>query len=210
MDYQPAAGTLLDAGCAGAVDLYRRSVSAERIQDGGHRAPLQLPPMRTAVALGSNLGDRLENLRAARREIIELDQIRPPVLSSGIYETEPVDCEPGASKFLNTVIEFDFEGDPAQLLEKLVRIEESLGRKRDHPKNVSRKIDIDLLYCGDQQIDNERLQLPHLRMHLRKFVLRPLADIHPELVLPGQTRTVRELLAELKEPGVVVRLANNC
>jgi 2-amino-4-hydroxy-6-hydroxymethyldihydropteridine diphosphokinase len=210
MDYQPAAGTLLDAGCAGAVDLYRRSVSAERIQDGGHRAPLQLPPMRTAVALGSNLGDRLENLRAARREIIELDQIRPPVLSSGIYETEPVDCEPGASKFLNTVIEFDFEGDPAQLLEKLVRIEESLGRKRDHPKNVSRKIDIDLLYCGDQQIDNERLQLPHPRMHLRKFVLQPLADIHPELVLPGQTRTVRELLAELKEPGVVVRLANNC
>ena len=166
--------------------------------------------MRTAVALGSNLGDRFENLRAARRQIIELDRIRPPVLSSGIYETEPVDCEPGASEFLNTVIEFDFEGDPAQLLEKLVRIEESLGRKRDHPKNVSRKIDIDLLYCGDQQIDNERLQLPHLRMHLRKFVLRPLADIHPELVLPGQTRTVRELLAELKEPGVVVRLANNC
>ena len=210
MDYQPAAGTLLDAGCAGAVDLYRRSVSAERIQDGGHRAPLQLPPMRTAVALGSNLGDRLENLRAARRQIIELDRIQPPVLSSGVYETEPVDCEPGASKFLNTVIEFDFEGDPAQLLEKLVRIEESLGRKRDHPKNVSRKIDIDLLYCGDQQIDNERLQLPHPRMHLRKFVLQPLADIHPELVLPGQTRTVRELLAELKEPGVVVRLANNC
>ena len=210
MDYQPAAGNLLDAGCAGAVDLYRRSVSAERIQDGGHRAPLQLLPMRTAVALGSNLGDRFENLRAARRQIIELDRIRPPVLSSGIYETEPVDCEPGASEFLNTVIEFDFEGDPAQLLEKLVRIEESLGRKRDHPKNVSRKIDIDLLYCGDQQIDNERLQLPHLRMHLRKFVLQPLADIHPELVLPGQTRTVRELLAELKEPGVVVRLANNC
>ena len=166
--------------------------------------------MRTAVALGSNLGDRFENLRAARRQIIELDRIRPPVLSSEIYETEPVDCEPGAPKFLNTVIEFDFEGDPAQLLEKLVRIEESLGRKRDHPKNVSRKIDIDLLYCGDQQIDNERLQLPHPRMHLRKFVLQPLADIHPELVLPGQTRTVRELLAELKEPGVVVRLANNC
>ena len=210
MDYQPAAGNLLDAGCAGAVDLERRSISAERIQHGGHRAPLQLLPMRTAVALGSNLGDRLENLRAARRQIMELDRIRPPVFSSGIYETEPVDCEPGASKFLNTVIEFDFEGDPVELLEQFVRIEESLGRKRDHPKNVSRKIDIDLLYCGDQQIDNERLQLPHLRMHLRKFVLRPLADIHPELVLPGQTRTVRELLAELKESGVVVRLANNC
>ena len=165
--------------------------------------------MRTAVALGSNIGDRLENLREARRQIIELASVRPPLVSAGIYETEPVDCEPGASKFLNTVIEFDFEGDPVQLLEQLVRIEQSLGRKRDHPKNVSRTIDIDLLYCGDRQIDNEQLQLPHPRMHLRKFVIQPLADFHPDLVLPGRTRTVRELLAELKEPGEVVRVANN-
>ena len=165
--------------------------------------------MRTAVALGSNLGDRLENLRAARRQIIELDWIRPPVLSAGIYETESVDCEPGASKFLNTVIEFEFEGDPVQLLEQLARIEESLGRKRDHPKNVSRRIDIDLLYCGDQQIDNERLQLPHPRMHLRKFVLQPLADIRSELVLPNQRKTVRELLAESDESGEVVGVMND-
>jgi 2-amino-4-hydroxy-6-hydroxymethyldihydropteridine diphosphokinase len=165
--------------------------------------------MKTAVALGSNLGDRLENLRAARRQIIELDRIRPPVLSAGIYETRPVDCEPGASKFLNTVIEFDFEGDPAQLLEQLVQIEESLGRKRDHPKNVSRKIDIDLLYCGDRHIDNERLQLPHPRMHLRKFVLQPLADIRSELVLPDQRKTVQELLTESAESGNGVRLMND-
>ena len=165
--------------------------------------------MKTAVALGSNLGDRLENLRAARRQIIELDWIRPPVVSAGIYETEPVDCEPGASKFLNTVIEFDFEGDPVQLLGQLARIEESLGRKRDHPKNVSRRIDIDLLYCGDQQIDNERLQLPHPRMHLRKFVLQPLADVRSELRLPDQRKTVQELLTESDESGEVVRLMND-
>ena len=165
--------------------------------------------MKTAVALGSNLGDRLENLRAARRQIIDLDWIRPPVVSAGIYETEPVDCEPGASKFLNTVIEFDFEGDPVQLLEQLTRIEESLGRKRDHPKNISRRIDIDLLYCGDQQIDNERLQLPHPRMHLRKFVLQPLADIRSELRLPDQRKTVQELLTESDESGEVVRLMND-
>jgi 2-amino-4-hydroxy-6-hydroxymethyldihydropteridine diphosphokinase len=165
--------------------------------------------MKTAVALGSNLGDRLENLRAARRQIIELDWIRPPVVSAGIYETEPVDCEPGASKFLNTVIEFDFEGDPVQLLEQLARIEESLGRKRDHPKNVSRRIDIDLLYCGDQQIDNERLQLPHPRMHLRKFVLQPLADVRSELRLPDQRKTVQELLTESDESGEAVRLMND-
>jgi len=165
--------------------------------------------MRTAVALGSNLGDRLENLREARRQIIELAYVRPPVVSAGIYETEPVDCEPGASKFLNTVIEFDFEGDPVQLLEQLVRIEQSLGRKRDHPKNVSRRIDIDLLYCADRQIDNERLQLPHPRMHLRKFVLQPLADIRSELVLPNQRKTVRELLAESDESGEVVGVMND-
>ena len=165
--------------------------------------------MRTAVALGSNLGDRLENLRVARRQIMELNRIRPPVLSSGIYETDPVDCEPEASKFLNAVIEFDFEGNPVQLLEQLAQIEESLGRKPDHPKNVSRKIDIDLLYCGDQQIDNEQLQLPHPRIHLRRFVLRPLADIREDLVLPDQRKTIRELLAESNESGEVVRLMND-
>jgi 2-amino-4-hydroxy-6-hydroxymethyldihydropteridine diphosphokinase len=165
--------------------------------------------MRTAVALGSNLGDRFENLRAARGQITELAMVQPPVVSSAIYETEPVGCEPGASRFLNTIIEFDYRGDPERLLEKLFRIEESLGRKRDHQKNVSRTIDIDLLYSGDRRINNERLQLPHPRMHQRKFVLQPLVDIQPELVLPGQTRTVRELLAELKEPSDVIRLRNN-
>jgi 2-amino-4-hydroxy-6-hydroxymethyldihydropteridine diphosphokinase len=165
--------------------------------------------MRTAVALGSNLGDRLGNLRTARRQIIELHEAQPPILSSGIYETEPVDCEPGALKFLNAVVEFDYEGDPVRLLEQLVRIEESLGRKRDHRKNASRTIDIDLLYCGDRRIDNERLQLPHPRMHLRKFVLQPLADIQFEVILPGQTRTVRELIGELKKPGKVVRLPDD-
>jgi 2-amino-4-hydroxy-6-hydroxymethyldihydropteridine diphosphokinase len=165
--------------------------------------------MRTAVTLGSNLGNRLENLRAARRQIAELAQVQPPVVFSSIYETEPIGCERGAGKFLNTVIEFDYEGDPVRLLEQLSRVEESLGRKRDHPKNVSRTVDIDLLYCGDRQIDNERLQLPHPQMHLRKFVLQPLADIRPDFVLPGQRKTVRELLAESDESGEVVRLIND-
>ena len=165
--------------------------------------------MRAAVALGSNLGDPLENLRVARRQIIELDEVQPPILSSEIYKTEPVDCERGAAKFLNAVVEFDYEGDPVQLLEQLVRIEESLGRKRDHQKNVSRTIDIDLLYCGDRQIDNERLQLPHPRMHLRKFVLQPLTDIRPDLVLPGQRKTVADLLVELKESSDVGRFIDD-
>lgn len=165
--------------------------------------------MRTAVALGSNLGDRLENLRAARRQISDLARVQPPVTSSALYETEPIDCEPEATKFLNAVVEFDYEGDPIHLFDELLRIEESLGRKRNHPKNVSRTIDIDLLYCGDRQIDNKGLQLPHPRMHLRRFVLQPLADIRPELISPGQTKTVRESLAELDESAEAVRLSRD-
>jgi 2-amino-4-hydroxy-6-hydroxymethyldihydropteridine diphosphokinase len=159
--------------------------------------------MRTAVALGSNIGDRLENLRAARNSILDLANVKPSILSSAVYETEPVGCEPGAAKFLNGVVEFEYEGDPARLLEQLIQIEEVLGRKRDHPRNVSRTIDIDLLYCGDQRINNERLQLPHPRLHLRIFVLRPLADIRPDLVLPNHETSVRELLAEVEAGGVV-------
>jgi 2-amino-4-hydroxy-6-hydroxymethyldihydropteridine diphosphokinase len=165
--------------------------------------------MRTAVALGSNLGDRLVNLRAARERIVNLAGVQPPVLSSAIYETDPVGCEPGAAKFLNAVLEFDYEGDPASLLEQFIRIEQALGRKRDHPKNVSRTIDIDLLYNGDRKIQDQRLQLPHPRMHLREFVLRPLVNIRPGLVLPGQTKTVRKLLDEVQESGEVVRFAED-
>jgi 2-amino-4-hydroxy-6-hydroxymethyldihydropteridine diphosphokinase len=165
--------------------------------------------MRTAVALGSNLGDRLGNLCAARMAIAALSNVDPPILSSAVYETEPVDCEPGAAKFLNAVVEFDYEGDPASLLEQLMRIEEALGRRRDHPKNVSRTIDIDLLYCGDRKIEDQRLQLPHPKLQLRSFVLQPLADIRPGLVLPGQTKSVSRLLEELKESSAVVRFIDN-
>jgi 2-amino-4-hydroxy-6-hydroxymethyldihydropteridine diphosphokinase len=164
--------------------------------------------MRTAVALGSNLGDRLDNLRAARKAIIYVANVKPPILSSVAYETEAVDCESGAGKFLNAVVEFEYQGDPATLLEQLSGIEEALGRKRDHPKNVSRTIDIDLLYCGHRQIDNGRLQLPHPRIHLRKFVLKPLADIRPDLVLPGRKKTVSELLTDLKQSGDLVHFAD--
>ena len=165
--------------------------------------------MRTAVALGSNLGDCLDNLRVARQQICDLTDIQPPVLSSAIYETDPVDCEPGAPKFLNAVVEFGYNGDPLQLLKKLKSVEDALGRPRDHARNVSRKIDIDLLYIGDMKINNGELELPHPRMHLRRFVLQPLADIRPELILPRQAKTVRELLAQLNDTCNVVCITNN-
>lgn len=165
--------------------------------------------MRTAVALGSNLGNRLENLRAARKAIVSLANTKPPILSSAVYETDPIGCEPGAGKFLNAVVEFEYDGDPAPLLLQLIQIEEALGRKRDHPQNVSRIIDVDLLYCGEQRMNDERLQLPHPRLHLREFVLRPLADIRPDLILPGETKTVSELLTDFEDSDAVVRFAES-
>ena len=147
--------------------------------------------MRVGVALGSNLGDRLANLRAARKAIVDL--ARKPALASAIYETDPVDCEPGAAKFLNAALELDFNRDAVELLQTLKRIEMAMGRPADHARNTSRKIDIDLLYFGNAKIDNEQLKLPHPRMHLRRFVLQPLADIRPELILPGQTKSVRRV-----------------
>ncbi|MFL6599452.1 MAG: 2-amino-4-hydroxy-6-hydroxymethyldihydropteridine diphosphokinase, partial [Chthoniobacterales bacterium] len=70
-----------------------------------------------------------------------------------------------------------------------------------------RTIDIDLLYCGDQRVNDERLQLPHPRLHLREFVLRPLADIRPDFMLSGQNKTIRELLADVEESGEMIRFA---
>jgi 2-amino-4-hydroxy-6-hydroxymethyldihydropteridine diphosphokinase len=170
--------------------------------------------MTVGVALGSNLGDRLANLHAARKAIVNLVRHRtdspgragagPPVVASPIYETEPIGCEPGAGKFLNAVLEFEYEGEPVDLLEKLLRIEESLGRERAHPRNISRQIDIDLLYFADRKFGTAKLQLPHPRLHLRRFVLQPLADIRPDLILPNQSKTVRELLAQLGDSSKVV------
>ena len=165
--------------------------------------------MRTAVALGSNLGDRLDNLRAARQQICDLTGIQPPVLSSAIYETDPIDCEPEAPRFLNAVVEFAYDGDPLRLLKKLKKLEKMLGRPPEHGRNVSRTIDMDLLYIGGTRVNEGELELPHPRMHLRRFVLQPLADIRPDLILPRQEKTVRELLAQLDDTCNVVCVRNN-
>jgi 2-amino-4-hydroxy-6-hydroxymethyldihydropteridine diphosphokinase len=163
--------------------------------------------MRAGIALGSNVGDPLANLKAARAEIERIAGAEPPLLASKIYETEPVDCEPGAASFLNAVVEIGFDAGPPQLHAELRQIERQLGRPSVHPRNVSRIIDLDLLYVGDLWIDTPELRLPHPRMHERAFVLQPLADIRPELVLPNQRQSIRELLANLGDTSQLVRNA---
>lgn len=164
--------------------------------------------MRAGVALGSNLGSRQHHLRAARKKILKLAKVRRPFLLSALYETDPIGCEPKAEKFLNAVMEFEYEGEPQELLRRLRAIEQSLGRASKHPQNVSRTIDLDLLYFGEGTIDETDLQLPHPRLPTRRFVLAPLADICPDLILPGQIKTIRTLLKEVRDDSAVVRVAD--
>ena len=162
--------------------------------------------MRAGVALGSNLGERVANLRNARKDIAALNGVLPPVRSSAIYETDPVGCEKGAGKFLNAVIEFGYAGEPDALLRALAAIEKILGRPRAHARNVSRTIDLDLLYFGELVIETGDLQLPHPRIVEREFVLRPLADVRPDLVLPAQDEPNSTLLLRVGASAAVVRL----
>lgn len=163
---------------------------------------------RAGIALGSNLGDRLANLRNARAAIERLAKVERPVIASSIYETEPVGCEPGAPTFLNAVIEIGYSGTPDELLKALRDIEAALGRPAAHAKNTSRTLDLDLLYFGDLVMDDATLQLPHPRMHERRFVLKPLNELRPELVLPHQTASVVELLKKLPATPPLVRSAS--
>jgi 2-amino-4-hydroxy-6-hydroxymethyldihydropteridine diphosphokinase len=152
---------------------------------------------RAGIALGSNLGDRLAHLRAALDCLRGIACPAEPVLTAPVYQTEPRFCPPGSPVFLNTVVEIGFAGSAAELLESTQAMETKLGRLRQTERNAPRVIDIDLLYLGDESCQSGTLTLPHPRIGERRFVLQPLADIRPELILPGQTRTLAETLASL-------------
>ncbi len=152
---------------------------------------------RAGIALGSNLGDRLQNLRAALDELRAIATPGEPVLTAPVYQTAPHLCPPGSPDFLNTVIEIAFEGGPLELLEKTQSIELKLGRIRSAERNAPRAIDIDLLYHGGEVLHHDSLILPHPRIAARRFVLQPLADIRPDLILTGHTQTVTGLLENL-------------
>jgi 2-amino-4-hydroxy-6-hydroxymethyldihydropteridine diphosphokinase len=147
--------------------------------------------MKTAyLGLGSNVGDREANLRAA------VDRLRAPDLRvlrlSPVYETEPVDYT-GQGWFLNLVLEAETSLFPMQLLARVARIERSLGRVRAVPKGP-RTIDIDILLYGSAAIQSEALEIPHPRMAERRFVLAPLADLAPDLRHPIGRLSVSEML----------------
>ena len=132
------------------------------------------------IGLGSNVGDRLRNLRLACAALCDcgIDIQR----ASSVYQTEPVDLREQAW-FLNCVIEVETSFDPLPLLQKLAQIEQQLGRERRRPKGP-RTIDLDILLYGNSIIQEENLRVPHPELHRRRFVLEPLREIAPTLKLP--------------------------
>jgi 2-amino-4-hydroxy-6-hydroxymethyldihydropteridine diphosphokinase len=157
------------------------------------------------IAFGSNLGDRAAHLEAG----LERLQAQLPgarlLARAGWYETEPVDCAPGTQAFLNSVVEIESALPPAAVHAQLQIIEQALGRPREREKNAPRPLDLDVLYAGECVSDVAALVLPHPRLHLRRFVLAPLAEIRPDLILPGQTCSIAELLATLDDDPAAVR-----
>jgi 2-amino-4-hydroxy-6-hydroxymethyldihydropteridine diphosphokinase len=167
------------------------------------------------LSVGSNLGDRIGLLRDALHRLMTSEGVRV-LRTSRLYETEPWESEPGrvperGEWFLNCVVAVETTLTPASLLERVQSIESALGRTRDLTQTpearrfAARTVDIDiLLYDHDVISTPDELHVPHLLMHERAFVLRPLADLAPELEHPTLYRTIRELAAELEDPHQVV------
>jgi 2-amino-4-hydroxy-6-hydroxymethyldihydropteridine diphosphokinase len=162
-------------------------------------------PHRAVLSLGSNLGDRAEWLRRAVAALDELCDTCVTVRSS-LYETEPVDVpeEHRAGSFLNAVAILETRLDPSRLSSAVHAIEDRLGRTRQF-YNQPRTIDIDIIAFDNLISSTPALILPHPQAHLRRFVLQPLAEAEPEFVLPGQHRTVAQLLSALPaKPAVTL------
>ena len=157
------------------------------------------PPKESTIAyigLGANLGERERTIAAALRRIDE-DERTSLLRSTVPIETDPVGYT-DQPRFFNAAASLATTRSPSELLDLLLEIERDLGRVRgEGPRYGPRTIDLDLLLYGDETIDEDALELPHPRLHERRFVLEPLAELDPGLVVPGRG-PVSALLAELE------------
>ena len=152
--------------------------------------------MRAGIALGSNLGDKSALLNQGIGHLRKIHE-SGDFLLSGFHETAPMDCAPGTPSFLNAVAEIGTSLTPMELLQRLQEEETRSGRPKDHARNTSRTLDLDLLYCDEMTLHESELEIPHPRMTERSFVLAPLAEIRPDLKLPGWEMTCSEYLLRI-------------
>ena len=166
--------------------------------------------MEIGLSLGSNLGDRLARLKEAKRRLLALPDLRLAARSP-VYETEPVGVKPEHQhlKFLNTVLVVDVFLSVHEFFDRLCEIEDAMGRERTLDRYSPRPIDIDIIYAGETRIESGGLVVPHPRWAERAFVVKPLADVRPDLVMPGNDKTVREVWSALETKRQVQLFAQN-
>lgn len=152
------------------------------------------PPVQAFIGLGANLGDAQATLQAALIALAALPHTALRECSS-IYRSAPIDSS--GPDYLNAVAWLDTRLDPHGLLAELQRIEQAHGRERPY-RNAPRTLDLDLLLYGEQRITSATLTVPHPRLHERAFVVRPLAQIAPDAMVPGQARA-QDLLARVAD-----------
>ncbi|MGN6552111.1 MAG: 2-amino-4-hydroxy-6-hydroxymethyldihydropteridine diphosphokinase [Verrucomicrobiota bacterium] len=158
------------------------------------------------IAMGSNLGRSQQVLSDTMERLQEFST--GTLLRSSLWQSTPVDCPPGSPLFVNAVVGLNPRADetPELLLAKLQQLEKEFGRKNKTVLNEPRPLDLDLIAFGNETRSTEKLILPHPRAQLRRFVLQPLSEIAPDLILPGQSQSVAELLAGLTSDEVVRKL----
>lgn len=158
------------------------------------------------LSLGSNQGNRLQYLREATKEIKDIPGIEL-VAASPVYETEPVGVKPQYRDmaYLNAVLVIQTQLTMQDLSDRIHAVEEKLGRVREDDRFAPRTIDIDILYAGETVCKEDALTLPHPRWAERRFVLQPLADLRPNLHIPGSQQSVAEHLAALPTGSEAVK-----
>lgn len=159
---------------------------------------------RAYLGLGTNLGERMDNLKNATEKITEL--IGSVIRSSYVYETDPWGFA-SENKFLNMVVEVKTSLKPSGLLGRIMMIETLMGRTREGIEYKSRIIDIDILFYENHIINNKALQVPHPGIPDRRFVLVPLCEIAPKLIHPIMKKSVTELLSECKDKSEIIRVS---